>query len=579
MSFIFELERDTAVLNFSSQYCQTKVELVDSVGFDRVLCTYIQRLLNRDATLYHYLLEVTGQADIQAMTDQLKQLFKLLLVLSPDEIQGAYAALEQYLRKPALLLEFIEGFYDYWRHLGRYAIVFNTTQQQGIQNSQFIETHARFGALVLSLYRTISERLIGTQNRVYRQLIAGVNAGLIVSHMKTRLPETMKSLVDEVMMIESIVLHPPFITYPKRNTRTGTFEEVWENPLQKLELNPKDYFGYPAKVGDLLMLVYFHKDFMSQGVTLCNLFELATMEEVATQKPDAIYVYGAVDQDPKTVFFHDDEHDLYIGYVSYHEDFDYFGYMKKMMLTLHNVKMLDMSYLPLHGAMASLTMQDSSVKNVVIIGDSGAGKSETLEALRSMNEGAIKDIKIIFDDMGVLGNIQHQVVAHGTEIGAFVRLDDLETGYAYKEIDRSIFMNPNKTNARIVIPVATYAEIVTRYPIDVFLYANNYDAGAALQFFDNTEQALSVFKTGARMAKGTTSETGLVETYFANPFGPVQRQQQTEKLLQQYFNQLFTSDIEVGEIRTKLGLKGQEKLGPMQAAEALLAHLQAQKKL
>ena len=31
-----------------------------------------------------------------------------------------------------------------------------------------------------------------------------------------------------------------------------------------------------------------------------------------------------------------------------------------------------------------------------------------------------------------------------------------------------------------------------------------------------------VFVWGARKAKGTTTETGLVESYFANPFGPVQ---------------------------------------------------------
>ena len=67
-------------------------------------------------------------------------------------------------------------------------------------------------------------------------------------------------------------------------------------------------------------------------------------------------------------------------------------------------------------------------------------------------------------------------------------------------------MNPDKINARLVIPVATYEEITTGYPIDLFLYANNYEEGEELEFFNSADEALPVFKDGARMAKGTTTE-------------------------------------------------------------------------
>src|SRR5699024_1238438 len=83
-----------------------------------------------------------------------------------------------------ILLDFIEGLYNYWRRLGRYAIAYNAQQQNGIQNTQFIETNDRFESLVLSTYRTITEHIMGKQNRVYRQLIAGVNAGVIVSQIE-----------------------------------------------------------------------------------------------------------------------------------------------------------------------------------------------------------------------------------------------------------------------------------------------------------------------------------------------------------------------------------------------------------
>ena len=46
--------------------------------------------------------------------------------------------------------------------------------------------------------------------------------------------------------------------------------------------------------------------------------------------------------------------------------------------------------------------------------------------------------------MGVLSlDEDGNVKSFGTEIGAFVRLDDLDAGYSFKELDRSVFMNPD----------------------------------------------------------------------------------------------------------------------------------------
>ena len=69
---------------------------------------------------------------------------------------------------------------------------------------------------------------------------------------------------------------------------------------------------------------------------------------------------------------------------------DYFGYLKKMLLTLHNVYMINNGMLPIHGAMVKITLDNNKTKNVCIIGDSGAGKSETLEALRVVGGDIVK---------------------------------------------------------------------------------------------------------------------------------------------------------------------------------------------
>lgn len=69
-------------------------------------------------------------------------------------------------------------------------------------------------------------------------------------------------------------------------------------------------------------------------------------------------------------------------------------------------------------------------------------------------------------------------------------------------------MNPDKKNARIVIPITDYTEVIAHHHIDYFLYANNYEEGkeSSLEFMDNMEEILSVFRAGRRMAKGTTTE-------------------------------------------------------------------------
>lgn len=132
-------------------------------------------------------------------------------------------------------------------------------------------------------------------------------------------------------------------------------------------------------------------------------------------------------------------------------------------------------------------------------------------------------------------------------------------------------MNPDKTNARLVIPVASYSDIIKGYPIDLFLYANNYDkSGDELSFFNSPEEAVKVFRSGIRMAKETTTEKGLVTTFFANPFGPVQKEKETDKLINKYFDKFFETGVKVGQIRTRLGIKGMEKSGPKNAAIKLL---------
>ena len=481
--------------------------------------------------------------------------------------------------------EFVEGLYDFWREHQRFLVADDNdgdTKSLSQKHNEFIDTIDRLKRLVLQSYRGIVANLQGSIPRVYRQLPAGSGAGLLLQQLDwNTLPYPYDQLAG-IPFIQTAVIEPPLVYYPKRNVRQGVFKPVDSNPLCRTRINREDWYCFPVKVGPLLIFMHFHKRYMSLAVSMANLFELADRLEIVGHRPDAILVFGVDPEDlgeDQTVYYEDHENNVVLGVVGRTDEVDYFGYVKKMILTLHNTIMIERGMLPVHGAMAHIDLKEGGVANVILMGDSGAGKSESIEAFRILADEYLRELIVVFDDMGSLhigpdGN----VYGIGTEIGAFLRLDDLEPGFAYKEFQRSIFMNPHKTNARVVIPVTPYEDVIRPWKVDMFLYANNYqmvaNEGACIRVFDDPEDALQVFSRGARLSKGTTDEQGLVYTYFSNPFGAIQKREKHEEIAGKFINRMMETNVIVGELLTQLGLSGMEQKGPEAAAKALLSFIQ-----
>ena len=580
----FSMSNDKIIINFTTKYCKSFEELIESEGFRRVLEAYLKKSEQKKSLSFRYIVESTNTSDISEIRKDLSRIFKYLTVMNTSEVISNNSKYAKLLGDKDEFITIVEEIYLYWRKLERYTVVHGGKVEGGLAAGSFTEANSRFSDLILRLYRKIEDNVLGLPPKVFRQIPAGGNASLMINKLSWPVPKGYE-VIAEIPFIDSIMLETPFITYPKRNTRDGVFSEVYYNPISKCNLNNDHWFCYPAKIGESLAYIYFHRDYMEHGVTLCNLFEMARKEECRGKKPDAIYVYGATDDEDelKTVFYDDKENDIMVGYVSHSDKVDYFGYLKKMSLTLHNLITIKKGYLPIHGAMVNIALKNGTNANVVIMGDSGAGKSESIEAFRALSEDYISEMMILFDDMGTFKIENNKIVGYGTEIGAFVRLDDLDQGYAFKEMDRSIFMNPDKINARLVMPITPYKEVVKGYEVDFFLYANNYtevkDNEKALEYFKTPEDAIKVFKAGARMAKGTTTEKGLVESFFANPFGPVQKQEETTKLIEEYFSKMYgDANVKVGQIKTCLGVKGKEKNGPKNAALDLFEEIKKLKK-
>jgi hypothetical protein len=431
------------------------------------------------------------------------------------------------------------------------------------------------------LYRDIAENISGDHPRVYRQVAAGCTVGMIAVPKEAPLPELYRSVLADMPFIRQVLIIPPLIIDPPMNTRTGQFERINENPLCYMQLSSSKFLCYPAVVGPLVIFIYFHQHFLELGCSLANLFELAKEDQIA-KGPDAVFIYGAPPEtmtkygELPTVFYDDEENNLLVGAIPLETRFGYFGYLKKMTLTLHNIVMMKRGLMPYHGAMTRIVLKNGAAANVLLIGDTATGKSESLEAFRILGRDHIRELRIVADDMGSLEiDNQGKVRGYGTEIGAFIRLDDLQQGYAFGQIDRAIIMSPQKINARAVLPVTTLDEVLHGYPVDILLYANNYeavdDAHPILERFDSPEQALAVFRAGTAMAKGTTSSQGLGHAYFANIFGPPQYQETHDRLAQRIFEAVFMSKAFVGQVRTRLGIRGFETQGPAEAAKELFA--------
>lgn len=560
MSKSLYIQGNTAIINFTEDFCRSTDELVSSKGFRIVLNHYLTHIKQEHQRRYE---KLTKGFTHDETIDHMIELISQLRIKPLDQIDSYLIEDLSFTNKV------VEDIYHYWRSFERCSIMY--TRYDLIE---LMDYDTRFNDIVLRFYRTIQEKIQGRKNKVYRQLKAGTNAAVRLKRFDNPLPESYKKSFN-TYFIDSVLLHSPLILHPKTNKREGHFQEVFENPLQDVFLDSEKFFCYPAKVGSLLAHIYFHRDFMFSGLSLANLFELADQEEVNTIKPDLVIAFGVEDSKEDMVFYHDKQHDIVVGKISYQSKIEYFGYLKKITLTAYNVAMMARGWVPIHGAMVNVTFNDGKRRGVVFMGDSGAGKSETLEELTAISKNTIARMDVVFDDMGSFHASNKGVVAQGTEIGAFVRLDDLDRGLPYKEMDRSIFMNPESTvNARVIVPATTAEIVASDHPVDFFLYANNYDKKIGVEVFAQPSDGKEIFIDGKRMAKGTTHETGITTSFFANPFGPLQQEDKCRDLIDELFIDLAKHNVVVGQVFTNLGVDDAPHDALKQSAQAVLKLLE-----
>lgn len=589
MEFPGEVTDRSVTIYMTGALCTQPAQIFQTWQTRAVIQNYLNHLRRRESSELELFgaLQTEGSAHSPSpAADRLARLLGLLVDIPASEINVRAPDVAELVQKPLALAQMVEELYDHWRGYERYLIFeggADDSRDSAIEGHMpLVYNNQDLTALVREAYRRIERNLRGHWPRVYRQIPAGANLSLLIEGINWDCPGGVYEPLREIRMVRLALLAPPVLLSPRRNRRQGKFTQTLTHPLASFRPDPARWLCIPLRVGELCFHFVFEREYLALAISLVNLFELSGHDE-ARRKPDGIVLFGVPPESmggDQTTFHIDEAEDIVVGAVARSEDVDYFGYCKKMTLTLHNIIMMRRGRLPLHGAMCRLGLRRGPEFGLVIVGDSGAGKSETLEAFRVLAEEYISDMAIIFDDMGsLLLTPEGQMVGYGTEIGAFVRLDDLDPGYAFGHFDRSIFMNPHGQNARIVLPITEYERVVAGCRVNLLLYANNYEPVTedtpAVEFFPGPEQALEVFRAGLRAAKGTTDERGLVRTYFANPFGAEQLQELHEPLARRYFGSAQAAGVRLGTLRTRLGIEGCERSGPREAGEALLRHMLA----
>ncbi|MCI2069229.1 MAG: hypothetical protein LKJ88_06630 [Bacilli bacterium] len=550
------------ILDFSANRTITSEELLSSPIFLSLADEYIANLKKTDPAIGEAIVRTFGEKETaEGFISFLKRLY-----YEPfNSIKEEYMPFTD---RQDMLLDAIDGVYDCWREKERYAEI--DRKKGPISAADFISQTDSFSETIIGTYRKIYENVLGHEQTVYRQLPSGVNAGLLLDeNVPMSLPKDL-SFLKKTPCLDAVLIRPPFICKTSENTRTGTFFEK-NDPLTEEKYFAPDYRGVAILIKGRIGYIFIHKDYISFLVALGNLFKIVSFKDVKGEKPDFIIVFGADVASPLTYYYQ--TNNIYVGLCPLKGHIAYFGYLKKIILTLHNLKMIDEKKLPIHGAAIEVSLKNGKTYNIVILGDSGAGKSETIETVKRIGTDLVSSIKTIYDDMGTFSLRDGKVMTNGTETGAFVRLDDLDKGFSLRSVDRAIYLNIEQVNSRVVVPIETYETSKDLHKVDVFLLADNFtpdDSG--LKRYTDKEEAESDFIKGARMAKGTTSEKGLVTSFFANPFGPVQREEDCRPLIDMFFNKLFKEGAYVGRLYTKLALDPIE--GPVEGAKAILQMLE-----
>ena len=490
--------------------CNTPEQLLRSLAFARYLKIYKEE----------FLADLTGREKNRGEAQHKAEMIRNITLRDITTILDSNHFGPEELEHARSVVKFLDGGFHHFRNASysrlvrlQNEVVSSGTESQSTIKDKVTEKAAELNDLILETRRRLLSQVglgYGVRRTPGMDASPNVTAGEISGHY-CNIPSPY-SILCHVPLTMAADIRTGVDYRTPANRRAYPFFQLDHNPLHIEDFDPEVWVSVPLRVGRWLIIAYIHK---SRGCIemepgLLNLFPFADVEQTfPAMRPDGLFFFG----DPNGKFgedlgyYWDEENQLLIGLVPEHDEYKYFGYCKKPILTLHNVLAIRSGDVPLHCGCTRY-----------IVGFEG-------------NEPYISEMLIKADDMGraVLeranGSAFRRPIFYGTEIGAFACLDGFSEQAKLAMEGREVgYNNHMGSNARQVVPVAEESEVALGSNLDVLLYLNNFDIKEEGESCIDTEipvpEAIEHFRKGERVAAGSTqTHRGKKEaSYWANPF-------------------------------------------------------------
>ncbi|MDR3290248.1 MAG: hypothetical protein LBT02_03110, partial [Rickettsiales bacterium] len=346
------------------------------------------------------------------------------------------------------------------------------------------------------------------------------------------------------------------------------FNETDKNPIANLKFDNNKWLALPLKINNVIIFVFFHINFIANGISLANIFEIADKTEYENKIPDAILVLGGEDGEEKAItnFYQDKKNNIIIGYFNNNEDFDYFSYVKKMLMIIFSIKNLQNDKLAVKGLLLNILLKNGKTFNLLWVGDTYSGKFYLEEKLTALLKNEVKRIKIIFNDIGYLGYKDTELRAFGTETGTFLKIKALGNENNYysdlkKTIERSIFLSAasenNDNDVRVVTPMNSFWNVNIGWKIDYMILITNEVSngklmtGNNLTLFNDVYTAKKTF-TEVRKSVAYNKKERNEDSFFFNEYGnDNDRRKKMENLADRIFEDAFKTGVLMGKVTLK----------------------------
>jgi hypothetical protein len=238
------------IIRLRDRVCENSDELLSSDLFTEITRRFVNDLKRRRSPL----LQIFGtqpdeiqDADVQLLV----RVFQVLGKMNMDAVTKLIDGSDQFVVNASLLYEFVESLYNYWRDFERFIICDSTGDRFDQRPYRTFNSTVEYLAhLVRSTYRDIQENISGQHPNIYRQIHAGAEMAVIALPKDVSLPEGSYQKLRDIPVIRQILMYPPLLINSPMNKRTGKFERIDSNPIEKVEVHSSEWLCYPAKVAN-----------------------------------------------------------------------------------------------------------------------------------------------------------------------------------------------------------------------------------------------------------------------------------------------------------------------------------------